>query len=86
MANQNQKGDKDGSKNESDRSSKWKKELQEEGSRFVKSLMSQLKESVADSISEITQQNNAPPGLPSSIMGGRNSQSQDKRNGGGRVE
>ena len=60
------------------------KELQEEGSRFVKSLMSQLKESVADSVSEIAQQNNTPPGLPSSIVGGCNSQANG--NEGGRTE
>ena len=63
----------------------WKKELKQEGDRIVKSLMSQLKDSVTGSIvSEITQQNNTPPaGLPSSIVGGRNSLA---RNKGGRTE
>jgi len=50
-------------------------------SRIVKSIMSQLKDA-GSIISAITQENNSPPGLPSSIMGGRNAQ--DKRNKGGR--
>ena len=81
----NKRGNRNqGSDQESNHPGNWKKEMQEEGSRFVKSLMSQLKESVANSVSEITQQNdNTPPGLPSSIVGGRNSQT---RNKGGRTE
>ena len=54
------------------------------GNRIIQSLMSQFKDSVAESVSEITQQNTTPPGLPSSIMGGRNAQ--EKRNKGGRNE
>ena len=65
----------------------WKKELKQEGDGIVKSLMSQPKDSVARSIvSEITQQNDTPPGLPSLIVGGRNSQGQGKRNAGGQTE
>ena len=61
----------------------WKKELEKNNSRIVSEILSQLKDS-SGSVSEITQQNTAPQGLPSSIMGGRNAQ--DKRNKGGRSE
>ena len=80
----NQKSNYNQQGNTNKRSNDWKNELKQEGNRIVQSLMSQFKDSVAESISEITQQNTTPPGLPSSIMGGRNAQ--EKRNKGGRNE
>ena len=68
------------------RPSDWKKESQEESSRIVSSIVAQLKDSDTV-ISALTQQNNTPPtppGLPSSMMGGQNSQ--DTRNKGGQTE
>ena len=63
----------------------WKKELQKEGTRIVSSLTSQLKDSDGF-VSALTQQNDTPPtppGLPSSIVGGRNSQAWNE---GGQTE
>ena len=60
----------------------WKTDLKREGNRIVQSLMSQLKET-GSLVSEITQHDTTPPGLPSPVMGGRNSH--NKRNKGGRA-
>ena len=65
------------------RPSDWKKESQEERSRIVSSLVSRLEDS-SSIISAITQQNSTPPGLPSFVMGGRNSKNQ--KNCSGRTE
>ena len=83
--NQGRDRNQGGGRGSNQRPSDWKKESREEGSRIVSSLMSQLKDS-GSIISAITQQNGTPPGLPSSIMGGRNSQNQNDRNHGGRTK
>ena len=67
------------------KSDDWKKESKQEGKQIVQSLMSQLKES-RSLVSDITQQNDIPPDLPSSIMGGHDSQDKRNRNQGGRTE
>ena len=63
--------------NQSEKNNKEKME-----SRILKSLMSHVEDNSA--VFEITQQNNTPPNLPSSIVGGRDSQ--EKRNGGGQTK
>ena len=88
-SNQNQGGDNqrnNQNQGSDQRSSNWKKESQEEGSRTVRSLMSQLKDS-GSLVSDITQQNDSPPaGLPSSIVRGCNSQDNESQNHGGQTK
>ena len=86
LRNEHKNANTNSRRNQAEQPNDWKKELKQEGNRIVQSLMSQLKDSVAGSISKITQQNAAPPGLPSSIMGGRDSQNQSNGNCSGRTK